>query len=53
MSAVNAFWTGMLIGAVIGMFVGSVVLIGQGLWSTARYWGYEQCKMEIRMGREP
>lgn len=47
------FLPGVLIGAFFGVIVGSIIIVGNGIWSAAKYWGYEQCKMEIRLGREP
>jgi len=51
--ATLGFWVGLFTGMIAGCFVGGVALIGQGLWEEGRHWGYEQCKMEIRLGREP
>lgn len=42
------FWAGLYIGLFLGVVVGGVALIGQGVWETGRYYGYEQCRMELR-----
>lgn len=34
---------GSLTGIVLGVTVGGIALIGQGLWNEGRYWGYQQC----------
>lgn len=41
-----AFFTGSIFGLILGVFVGGIAAIGQGVWETGRYWGHQQCNME-------
>ncbi len=40
------FWISICLGVILGVFVGSIALIGQGLWERGRIWSEMQCNME-------
>lgn len=41
-----AFFAGSIFGMILGVFIGGIAVIGQGVWETGRYWGHQQCNME-------
>ena len=38
------FWVGIWSGMILGLFVGNIALVGQGIWESGRIWGEMQCK---------
>ena len=38
------FWAGIVTGIILGVFVGSVALVGQGIWEHGKFIGEMTCK---------